>query len=140
MNSLLEQVKEDFALVDDQRERLELMVEYGKKLPDFPAEKKTARNRVPGCVSGVYIDASFVEGKMQFSGVSESLIVKGYVYILLKALSGLSPREVLDSEEEVAAFISSTGISKSLIASRANAFGNVYVFMKEKAQGYLHLS
>jgi cysteine desulfuration protein SufE len=130
----LDGIQEDLSLMSDQKERLELMVELGRKLPHMPVERKVPKNKVPGCVSNVYVDVrKNNDGTLAFFGSSESFIVRGYVYILIHVLSGLKAKEVISAGPLIESFVEETGIAKSLIATRANAVGNVYRMMVEKA-------
>ena len=132
MLSHLEELKPDFDLVEDPRDRYEMLIEIGKELESFPEEEKTDVNRVPGCVSGVFLSIKKEDGKIAMKGTSESLIVKGYVKIILETLNGLTAKEILEAEGKIKQFIEDTGIYKSLVETRANAFGNIYQTIKEK--------
>lgn len=107
----------------------------GEELGSFGEPEKTPANFVHGCTSNVYIGHRLENGLMQFTGSSEALIVRGYVAILVEGLSGLSPRQIV---EETATLIDNfanvTNIRATLTPSRANAFGNIYRLMVEKAK------
>lgn len=134
MLSHLEELKPDFDLVEDPRERYEMLIEIGKELEDFPEELMTDENRVPGCISGVFVDVKLNNETVEIKATSHSLIVRGYVKILLDTLNGMSKYEILDAETAIQKFIEDTGISQSLVATRANAFGNIYQTIVEKVK------
>lgn len=120
-----------FQRLSDPKQRYEQLILYGQKLPPFPEEQKTPENKVPGCVSQVYVTVSLdAQGKTIFAGDSDALISKGFVGLLATALNGLSPAEVVAVAPD---FIKDTGLVVSLTPSRANGFYNVFRTMKEKA-------
>jgi len=129
----LNELKEEFSFYSDKRELLEAMVEKGKELPKMPEELLIKENKVPGCVSGVYIKISKENnGKYYFIGHSESMIVRGYVKVLFDLLEGKTKEEILASEEKINSFVDETGLAESMLTSRASAFGNIIRFIKEK--------
>ncbi len=130
-----EDILETLDCADSQLERLEILIEYAKEIPEISQEKKTNSNKVRGCTSEVYIDAYLDEkGNVCFSGSSEALIVKAYVAILLNALSGISPQEVLESKKHIEEFAQKSNLKASLTPSRANAFGNVVDLIMRKTE------
>lgn len=135
MNSL-EEIKEILEGCADQQEQLEILMEYGNDLEEFPSQLMIEENKVPGCISNAYITSEVKDNKIYFKGSSEALIVKAYIAILINALSGIKPNEVLNSEEKIKEFLQATNIRANLTPSRANAFENVYGLMKKQAQKY----
>lgn len=133
MNSYLQELKDEFGFYSSKRELLEALMEYGKCLEELSLEFRTDEYKVPGCISGVFITAELKDGKVFYKGFSESFIVKGFVYILFKALSGLTPKDIINAEQTLKSFSKDTSLSASEITSRANSFGNIYDFMKKKA-------
>ncbi len=138
MLETLKKLQQDFELIESERDRYEFLIEIGKELPIFPERLKTDENRVPGCISGVFVHVEKHDNKIRVQGISHSLIVKGYVKILLDALNELTSREIIDAEPIIKDFIAKSGVSESLVATRANAFGNIYQTIKEKVKALSH--
>ena len=126
----LARIVERFQRHSDPKRRYEQLLWYAKRLPEFPDTDKVAENKVPGCVSQVYITAQLAEGKVSFQGDSDSQLVKGLVALLVEGLSGLTPTEVTSVSPD---FIQDTGLNVSLTPSRANGFYNIFQMMKKKA-------
>lgn len=127
----LERIVKRFQRLSDPKQRYEQLILYGQKLQDFPPEQKIAENKVPGCVSQVYVTATLSpEGSVIFSGDSDALISKGFVGLLAVGMNGLTPTEI---QALSADFIQATGLSVSLTPSRANGFMNVFHKMQQKA-------
>jgi cysteine desulfuration protein SufE len=123
----LDETAEILMSFPDRRDMLGALVDMGKELPEFPEELRTSHNLVRGCASEVWVvvDVSD-EMNVRILATAEAYIVKGFVKILLDALSGLSAHEILESRPIVEDFVERTGLSQSMLATRANAFGNVY--------------
>ena len=122
----------------DVMEMYRYLTELGKSLVELPAAERVPENFVQGCTSNVYISARCEGGRMVFGGSSEAHIVRGYVAVLVTALSGLSPADILaNTQPAIEAFAEGTNIRATLTPSRANAFGNIYKLMRQKAQANL---
>jgi cysteine desulfuration protein SufE len=127
----LDRIVKRFQRLADPKQRYEQLILYGQKLQNFPPEHKVAENKVPGCVSQVYVMADLnPEGGVIFNGDSDALISKGFVGLLAAGMNGLTPTEI---QALSADFIQDTGLSVSLTPSRANGFMNVFHKMQQKA-------
>ena len=91
----LDKLVKRFARISEPKRRYQQLLWYAKKLTPFPDEGKVAENKVPGCVSQVYITASLEDGKVAFQGDSDAQITKGLLAMLIEALSGLTPAEIV---------------------------------------------
>lgn len=130
----LEQIVHRFQRHSDVKKRYEQLLWYAKKLPPFPEEGKVPENRVPGCVSQVYVMATLEDGMVFFQGDSDAQIVKGLLSLLIEGLSGLSPETLIRLSPE---FIQDTGLNVNLTPSRANGFYNIFQTLKNKASLYI---
>jgi cysteine desulfuration protein SufE len=113
----------------------QVMIDYGKKLGEFPKEKMCEPNQVHGCQSTVYIDAYEKDGMVYYEGFADSRIVAGELYLLLEALSGSPANDIIeDAKDIIDDFVDETGFIADLTPSRANAFGSMFKMMKRKAE------
>lgn len=133
----LAKIVQRFARQTDAKLRYEQLLWYAKKLPEFPATAKLPENKVPGCVSQVYITSEMQGGKVYFQGDSDSQLVKGLVGLLITGLNGLTPTEILELSPD---FIKDTGLNVSLTPSRANGFYNIFQTMQKQALSYQSLT
>jgi len=76
-------------------------------VPELPEVEQVAANRVPGCVSQVYITAEVHDDSVTFRGTSDAQITKGLVGLLIEGLNGLTPDEILQLTPD---FIQQTGL------------------------------
>ncbi|WP_408648769.1 SufE family protein [Tumidithrix elongata] len=129
----LDRIVKRFQRLADPKQRYEQLILYGKKLEAFPEKDKTPENKVPGCVSQVYVTASWDENqRVVFQGDSDALISKGFVGLLTIGMNGLTQKEIELLSPD---FIKDTGLAVSLTPSRANGFYNVFKTMQAKAAG-----
>ncbi|MEB3269807.1 MAG: SufE family protein [Leptolyngbya sp.] len=123
-----------FQRVSDPKRRYEQLLWFAKKLEAFPEAAKTPDNKVAGCVSQVYIIAHVEDGHLCFQGDSDAQITKGLVALLIAALNGLTPEEVVNLSPD---FIQETQLDVSLTPSRANGFYNIFKTMQQKAAPFV---
>jgi cysteine desulfuration protein SufE len=101
-NEKLDEIVAEFSDLDP-RERLELLLEFAENLPPLPAkyqaERDAGQHRVVECQTPVFIWAEVDDGKLQlFADVApEAPTVKGFVGILVDALSGTDPQSALST-------------------------------------------
>lgn len=126
----LAKIVERFKRRTNPKQRYEQLLWYAKRLDEMPEADKVPENKVPGCVSQVFITANLEDGKVWYRGDSDAQLVKGLVAFLIEGLNGLTPEEILQITPE---FIQDTGLSVSLTPSRANGFYNIFQTMKKKA-------
>ncbi len=126
----LAKIVQRFQRATDPKRRYEQLIWYGQRLQEFPEAEKIPENKVPGCVSQVYITASLDSGKVIYQGDSDSQLTKGLVGLLIEGLQGLSPTDIAQLTPD---FIQETGLNVSLTPSRANGFYNIFKTMQKKA-------
>ncbi len=120
IKEIQEELVGQFAELDDWEDKYARIIRMGKELPDMNEEKKTDKNKLDGCQSQVWIDASFEDGKIFIEADSDAAIVKGLIAILVKVYSGHKPDEILSSPPD---FLKSIGIDNHLSPTRKNGLG-----------------
>jgi cysteine desulfuration protein SufE len=126
----LAKIVQRFQRASEPKRRYEQLIWYGQKLNEFSEAHKLPENKVPGCVSQVFITATLDDGKVVFQGDSDSQLTKGLVGLLVEGLNGLTPTEIVQVTPD---FIQETGLNVSLTPSRANGFYNIFKTMQKKA-------
>jgi cysteine desulfuration protein SufE len=118
----------------DNLEMYRMLTDIGKELEGLSEEERTDENYVYGCISNVYIADDFQDGRVFYRGVSDAHVVRGYLAVLIHALSGLTPEDIVNgTRDAVEKFARETDLKASLTPNRANAFGNIYKLLVEKA-------
>lgn len=130
MEAIEQEIIDDFALFDTWEDKYQYIIELGQKLPVFNPAFKTDDYRIKGCQSSVWLDASYNDGRIVFSADSDSTFVKGEIALLMKVLSGRTPREILDAKLE---FIDAIGLRQHMAVTRANGLNAMVKQMKAYA-------
>ena len=116
----LETLLEDFALFDDWEERYRFIIELGNGLAPLSDAEHNEANKVPGCVSQVWLVTEAQDDRLHFRGDSDAHIVRGLVAILLDLYKGKTRAEIASFDAESA--FSQLGLSEHLTPQRSNGF------------------
>lgn len=136
INETQDQIIEEFEGLTDWMDRYAYIIDLGNELPPFPEQEKTPANLIEGCQSRVWITAERQGDDIVFQGDSDALIVKGIVALLLKVLSGHTPREILDADLY---FIDRIGLKEHLSPTRSNGLVAMVREMRNYALAYSEL-
>lgn len=127
------EIVSEFQEMEDWNERYEHIVDLGKELQPLAQEFHVPELKVSGCVSQVWLKARFEQGQLYFEADSDSIFVKGLIALLIKAYSGFTPEDILQTEAD---FIKTIGISDNLSPNRANGLGSMVKKIKEYARAF----
>ena len=119
---------------EDPKRKYEFILWLGKKLKVPNNSILIPENKVQGCVSEVFVKASFQDGKLYWEGYSDALITKGLLAFLINGMNELTPKEVVNINNK---FIEDTGLKASLTPSRSNGFLNILLKMQSQANDFL---
>ena len=99
-DTTLADVLDAFDFLDDWEERYAYIIDLGKQLPAFPDAERVETNYVHGCQSQVWLIHHYDEdsGKLFLLIDSDAMIVRGLAAIILVALNGKTPRELLATD------------------------------------------
>jgi cysteine desulfurase/selenocysteine lyase len=98
-----DELAEVFEMLSDRDERNEYVLDLGGKLPHAFDVLKTLTQRVPGCMSEVYLvnrPRPGTKDVLQFAADANADIVRGLIAILQKLFSGQKAKEVLAFDVE----------------------------------------
>ena len=131
----IDDIIENFSLLEDWDDRYRYVIELGRKLTPFPDEHRTDANKVQGCVSQVWL-ATTIEHRdgrpvLTFAGDSDAHIVRGLVAILIALLSGRPAAEI--SGENPLALFERLGLGAHLTPQRSNGFRSMVSRMRADA-------
>ena len=140
----IDELSENFELLDDWEDKYRYLIDLGEKLPPFAEECRTDEWKVSGCQSQVWLVPSFVrEGndvRLHFAGDSDAAIVRGLIAVVLTAFDGsfstveISAVPVISAEARVNAhplilqpdvcnsLALSASISNSMLYGASNVF------------------
>jgi cysteine desulfuration protein SufE len=108
----------DFELFGDNwMDKYEYIIQLGKELPLIDDQYKTDANLIKGCQSRVWLHADYRDGRLFFTADSDAVITKGLVSLVIKVLSGQTPKDIVDAEIY---FIDAIGLRNHLSPTRSN--------------------
>jgi cysteine desulfuration protein SufE len=116
-------IRENFALLDDWDDRYRYVIELGRTLDPMPDAEHSAANKVQGCASQVWLSRRVErngngEPLLSYRGDSDAHIVRGLIAILLTLYSGHTPQQIL-STDAIAVF-DEFGFREHLTPQRSN--------------------
>ncbi len=133
IQSIENELVEDFSLFETWDEKYEYIIDLGKKLAPISEEYKTPERKIKGCQSSVWLVSEFKDGVVYFTANSDSVIVKGLVSLLIKVLSGQQPDTIINSNLD---FMNKIGLMQHLAQTRSNGLLAMVKQMKLDAMVY----
>ena len=118
----IDEILDNFSLLDDWDDRYRYIIELGRTLAPLPEAAHTDVNKVQGCASQVWLTTHIEpspEGPvLRFVGDSDAHIVRGLIAILFAIHSGKSARGIL-ATDAIAVF-DRLGLREHLTPQRSN--------------------
>ncbi|WP_332065920.1 SufE family protein [Bartonella sp. CB189] len=121
MAETINDIMENFSVLDNWEDRYRYVIELGRELSPFPESARNDAHKVPGCVSQVWLLSSRDNSEnptLTFQGDSDAHIVRGLIYILITFYSGKKASEIPDADVE--GFLKRLGLSENLTPQRSN--------------------
>lgn len=118
---------DEFSFFDDWTEKYEYIIQMGKDLPLIDEQYKRDENLIRGCQSKVWLHADYRDGKLYFTADSDAVITKGLVSMMVRVLSGQTPKEIASAEIY---FIDAIGLKSHLSLTRSNGLLSMLKQMK----------
>lgn len=133
INQQQDAIIEEFSFFTEWTEKYEYIIQLGKELPLIEEQFKVDENLIKGCQSRVWLHADYKEGKLFFTADSDALITKGLVSMVVRVLSGQSPRDIAQAEIY---FIDAIGLKSHLSLTRSNGLLSMLKQMKMYGVAY----
>ena len=131
----IEQIIDDFGVIDDWDERYRYIIDLGRKMPPFPDALRTDGVKVRGCASQVWLVSTRENGKLNFIGDSDALIVRGLIALLLQLYSGKTPAEILSLDAKQ--ILTGLGLDTHLSQQRSNGLFSMVERIRADARAAL---
>ena len=125
------ELAEEFAQFQDGFDRYSYLVELAGLLPPYPEDRRTEDRLVRGCQSHVWLDIRPQDGLFQFSGDSDTLILKGILLLLEDLFNGLPLGEAAGGQVD---FTALTGLESSLPSDRQKGVGYILRSLQRAAE------
>jgi cysteine desulfuration protein SufE len=134
IKNIEEEIVSEFEMFgEDWEGRYEHLIDLGRTIPLIDTKFKNEDHLIKGCQSQVWLSAEFKDGQLFFTGDSDAAIPKGIVALMIRVLSGHSPKEILDANLD---FINKIGLKEHLSPTRANGLVSMIKQMKTYALAY----
>jgi cysteine desulfuration protein SufE len=136
----IDEIIDNFALLDEWDDRYRYLIELGRELPPLAAAAHNDANKVQGCASQVWLDTSVRPNGaggpiLTFVGDSDAHIVRGLIAILFAAYSGRSAKDIL-ATDAVGVF-EKIGLREHLTPQRSNGFRSMVERIRADARAAL---
>jgi cysteine desulfuration protein SufE len=132
----IEDIIENFALLEDWDDRYRYVIELGRGLTPLADADRNDANKVQGCTSQVWLATTIQQDTdgpvLDFVGDSDAHIVRGLVAILLKMVSGRPASDILAADP--IALFEKLGLREHLTPQRSNGFRSMVGRIKADAQ------
>lgn len=133
INELQEEVIEEFSAFDDWMDKYQMLIDLGNELSPLDEKYKVENNLIEGCQSRVWLQCDLVDGQLVFTADSDALITKGIIALLIRVLSGHSPKEIAEADLH---FIDAIGLKDHLSPTRSNGLLSMVKQIKAYAAAY----
>ena len=117
INEIQDEIIAEFDEFTEWMDKYQMLIDLGNELEGLGAEYKTEQNLIDGCQSRVWLQCDIKDGKLVFTADSDALITKGIIALLIRVVSGHTPKEILDTDLY---FIERIGLHQHLSPTRSN--------------------
>lgn len=139
----LDDIRSDFALLDDWEDRYRYVIELGRALPPFPEALRTDANKVRGCASQVWLSSrrSGAPGQpraddtLELQGTSDAMIVQGLIAVLLAIYDGKTLSNIVATDAQ--AIFAELGLKDHLTPQRSNGLASMVARIRADASAML---
>lgn len=133
INEIQDEVVDEFADLDDWMDKYQMLIDLGNDLEALDEKYKNEQNLIDGCQSRVWLQCDYRDGALWFTADSDALIVKGIIALLLRVVSGHTPKEIIDADLY---FIERIGLREHLSPTRSNGLLAMVKQVKAYALAY----
>jgi cysteine desulfuration protein SufE len=121
----IDEIIENFKLLEEWDDRYRYLIELGRTLPPLPEAARSEANKVRGCASQVWL-ATHIKPNgasgpvLTFDGDSDAHIVRGLIAVLFALYSGKNAMDILSTD--AIALFENLGLRDHLTPQRSNGF------------------
>ena len=127
---------DEFACYEDWLDKYAYIIELGKDCPVIEEKDKTEANLIKGCQSRVWLSCKHRDGLLWFKADSDAVITKGIISLLIRALNGQAPKDILAADLH---FIDEIGLKEHLSPTRSNGLTSMVKQIKMYAVAFSNL-
>ena len=140
MTATINEIIDNFALLDEWDDRYRYVIELGRKLKPLDERDRNERNKVQGCASQVWLGTKVQPNgaagpTLSFVGDSDAHIVRGLIAILFALYSGKPAPEILKTD--AVELFNRLGLREHLTPQRSNGFRSMVERIRSDARAAL---
>jgi len=132
INTIQDEIIEDFSYLDDWLEKYTYLIELGNELEPLAPEYKTNQYLIKGCQSQVWFNMLYEDGVVKLCADSDALIVKGLAYLVIQVLTDQTPQDIVNTDLYL---LDQIGVKQNLSPQRANGLLAMIGAIKKFAAG-----
>ena len=138
--SAIDEIIENFALLEEWDDRYRYVIELGRTLPPLADTAHVDANKVQGCASQVWLVThkkpdSAAGPVLTFEGDSDAHIVRGLIAILFALYSGKTAKEIVGTD--ALAVFDRMGLRENLTPQRSNGLRSMIQRIQTEARAAL---
>ena len=133
INEIQDEIIAEFDEFTEWMDKYQMLIDLGNELEGLGAEYKTEQNLIDGCQSRVWLQCDIKDDKLVFTADSDALITKGIIALLIRVVSGHTPKEILDTDLY---FIERIGLHQHLSPTRSNGLLSMVKKIKAYASAF----
>jgi len=133
LKEVQDRIIEEFAVFDDWMDKYNYLIDIGKDLPVIDQRYKVKDYLIEGCQSKVWLYPEFDGQIIKFTADSDAIITRGIISLLIRVLSGRTPREIMSADLY---FIDRIGLRQNLSPTRSNGLLSMVKQMKLYAMAF----
>ena len=136
----IDEITENFELLEEWDDRYRYLIELGRALPPLPDTARNDANKVQGCASQVWllthVKPDGAAGPLlTFEGDSDAHIVRGLIAVLFALFSGKPAKDILSTD--AVKLFETLGLREHLTPQRSNGFRSMVERIRRDANAAL---
>ncbi len=128
-----EEIVEEFSVFEDWIDKYNYLIEMGRDLAPLADKYRSSEYLINGCQSRMWLGAEYQDGKVIFQADSDAVITKGMVSLLIRLMSGQTPKDIINTD---LACLEAIGLRKNLSPTRSNGLNSMIKQMKMYALAF----
>ncbi|MBB5217487.1 SufE family protein [Parapusillimonas granuli] len=129
-NDIQTELVEVFACMPDWPQRYQYLIDLGRTVQTFPERDRTEANRLHGCQASVWLKHECRQGRIHYTGASDSMIVSGLMALLFRIYSG---KRFDEAWTTLPWCFEAMGLNHHLTAQRATGLSSMVARMRDLA-------
>ena len=127
-----QEIIEDFQFFDNWEEKDEYIIDMGKNLSPMDDALKNNATKVDGCMSQVWLNATYTDDIVNFQADSDAIIVRGLIALICGVVQGQPKSEIVAFN--FLDFFNELGLDRQLSPNRRNGLVAFVALMQQKLQ------